>query len=409
MTTTIQRLQNWWRRGSHPATEQTIDLEVLDRLVADGQRELNRRCELGLIPRIALVKQDVCEDLYCEFSTAAPRRVLESTQLRSGPVALLSPLRAQFHILETVEAPECQIWQERARDLHWDTLEFFSSYRDRIPGRDYGQLRYAVAHNSIDWSQYDIVISVDVAVPAAITRQFPSTAWAYFVREIKAPSYSKGLQSPASGQDFFLNHGFRWSPPTAADHVLEFPYHLQYSGCFHELFGVPWNQPRSGIFVDHHTLVTMTDKQRQEMQHFGEIVGPILPTELRLEGGKSVPPRRTMDPDLRERLLTSKYFLITPGQRRVHGTALVEAIAAGCLAIGSPTALQAHGFVFSSATCASTVEEAVERMHVLETDSGLYQRELQRQRQLIDWLCYLRPTLALFEKAEALVARRTRV
>ncbi len=408
MSTAIRTFQRWldgWRR---PAAVDSPALTVLETRLRSGREELEQRLSAASAPRIALVKQDVCEDLYCAASTASPRELLESTQLRSGPVALLSKLGARFHIVETVDAEECQIWQERARDLHWDTVEFFSSYRDRIPGCDYGQRNFAVAPTAVDWSRYDIVISVDVAVPAAVTRQFPKTVWAYYVREIKAPSFAKGVVAPAAGQDVFLNHGFRWIPSAGAGHVVEFPYHLQFSGCFHELFQLPWDQPRSGVFVDHHTLVIMSDDERKRLEQFGPVTGPLLPAALRLEGGKSVPPRRTMDPDLRTRLLESKYFLITPGQRRVHGTALVEAIAAGCLAIGSPEALQAHGFFFTPATSATTPAEARQRIERLEHDSALYEAELHRQRSLIDWLCYVRPTLLLFEKADEVITGRAR-
>ena len=407
MTTITSRWQRWIRGfGSSRKAEPVTSRELQSRL-EQGRRDLADRLSQRK-PRLALVKQDVCEDLYCAPSSASPRELVESTQLRSGPVALLSPLDAAFHVLETVDAPECQLWQERANDLHWDTLEFFRSYQDRIPGQEYGQRRFAVYPTAIDWSQYDIVISIDVAVPAAVTRRFPQTVWAYFVREIKAPSFARSLQTPASGQDLFLNHGFRWSPPPTARHVVEFPYHLQYWGCFHDVFAVTKDEPRDGVFIDHHTLVTLTDMQRDRLAQFGPAVGPLLPAELRLEGGKSVPPRRTMDPDLRERLLRSKYFVMTPGQRRVYGTALVEAIAAGCLAIGSPAALESHGFVFTPATSADTVEDAVERITALEHSPQRFNDELQRQRDLIDWCCFMRPTLELFDKADAVRAHRMR-
>lgn len=382
--------------------------DIEQQLAADRQLLVNI-LEKPSPPRMALVKQDVCEDLYCAPSDASPRTLLESTQLRSGPIALLSKVKAHFHVLETDPAPECQIWKERATDLHWDTLDFFASYRDRIPGCDYGQKRFAVNPQAIDWSQYDIVISIDVAVPAAVTRQFPRTAWAYYVREIKAPSYNRGLTAPAAGQDLFLNHGFRWNPPATAKHVVEFPYHLQFAGCFHELFQLPFDAPRQGTFVDHHTLVLMSNQDRERLAAFGPVAGPVLPSHLRYEGGKSVPPRRTMDPDLRERLLGSKYFLITPGERSVFGTALVEAIAAGCLAIGSPTALRTHGFIFSPRTSADNIDEAIEILRNFENDPAAYQSEVQRQRLLIDWLCYVRPLLALFDQAAEVVARRPRI
>lgn len=408
MTSPMAILHRWFGKWvSRPKSDADALCELYARLSVERPR-LTALLESADAPRIALVKQDVCEDLYCGPIDASPRELLESTQLRSGPLALLTAAHARFQILETVAAPECNIWQERATDLKWDTLEFFASYRVRIPGCDYGQSRFAVSPHAVDWSQYDIVISIDVAVPASVTQQYPQTSWAYYVREIKAPSYQHGLTSPAPGQDLFLNHGFRWHPPAAAAHVVEFPYHLQYAGCFHEVFELPFHEPRHGLFVDHHTLVNMAVTERQRFTPYGPLVGPELPAPLQYEGGKSVPPRRTMDPDLRERLLNSKYFLITPGQRRVFGTALVEAIAAGCLAIGSPQALAAHGFLFSPQSSAKNTDEALARIEAFENDHDLYLAEVRRQRSLVDWVCYVRPLLTLFDKAAEVVARRSR-
>lgn len=353
-------------------------------------------------PKVLVIKQDVSEDLYCCPPNACIAELIQSTLLRTGPVALFTELKADFRIVETVADPECQIWQERATALKWDSLEFFASYRDRIPGRDYGQKRWAMPLDGIAWSDYDVVISIDVCVPERITLKHPKTLWCYYVREIKAPSYAASLENPALGQDVVLNHRFRLDPTNNKPHVLEFPYHLQRPGCFHKLFGLePLDMAdRRGVFVDHHTMVQLTSEQRDALRELGPLASTIH------EGSREIIPtseqlaRRTMDEDLRERLLNSRYFLITPGQRRVFGTALVEAIAAGCLAIGSPDAFGDHGYIFTEATSASNVAEALVKMRQLEGDCCSYARELNRQRMLINYVCFVRPLRDLLNALE---------
>ena len=344
-------------------------------------------------PKILVVKQDVNEDLYCCSPEANIQKLILSTLLRTGPVALFTELNAEFRIVETVDDPECQAWKERATDLQWDSLEFFASYRDLIPGRDYGQKRWAMPLDTIDWSLYDIVISMDVCVPERITRKHWKTLWCYYVREIKAPSYAASLEKPAAGQDVVLNHKFRLNLTDNRPHVLEFPYHLQRPGCFHRLLGLepPDMADRRGVFVDHHTMVQLTSEQRIALGEFGPVASTIhagtrevIPTSEQLA-------RRTMDDDLRERLLNSRYFLITPGQRRVFGTALVEAIAAGCLAIGSREAFGDHGYIFDDATAASDFAESMGKIRQLEQDHVRYVREVNRQRSLVDYVCFVRP------------------
>jgi hypothetical protein len=373
-------------------------MDALPQTLAESLAALERR--LGQQqPRILVVKQDVNEDLYCCPSGTGQADLILSTLLRTGPVAFFTELAAEFQIVETVDDAECQVWQERATELKWDTLAFFSSYRDRVPGRAYGQSRWAVSPESIDWNQFDIVVSMDVCVPERITRRFPKTLWCYYVREIKAPSYRASMSAPAPGQDIVLNHFFRLPSPDLPPHVLEFPYHLQRPECFHRLFGnpVPPIGQRNGVFVDHHTMVQLSAAQRNALTEFGVVASTIhvgsrevIPTSERIA-------RRTMDDDLRERLLNSRYFLITPGQRRVFGTALVEAIAAGCLVIGNPESLGPHSFFFSPVTSAADVHEAIHKMKQLEADVNRAAAERLRQQQLLDYLCYVRPTLNLLD------------
>lgn len=384
--------------SGHSARHQSRLESSLPDLLREQRQELHDRLAAAR-PKILVVKQDVNEDLYCCPPQAGRAELIASTLLRTGPVALFTELGADFRILKTVDDPECQIWQERATVLKWDSLEFFSSYRDRIPGRDYGQGRWAVDPADIDFTQYDIVISIDVSVPSRVTRRFPEVLWCYYVREIKAPSYAASNDAAVAGQDVVLNHHFRFEKPVLPAHVLEFPYHLHRPGCFHELFEQPdLSVPqRQGIFVDHHTMVDVSSERREALNQFGPVASTlhrgdreIIPTSERLA-------RRTMDEDLRQRLLNSRYFLITPGRRRVFGTAVVEAIAAGCLVIGSPESLGRHAFLFTSRTTTANADHAVSTIAGLEADPELADRERERQRQLVEYLCFVRPVHDLLD------------
>lgn len=377
------------------ALNQVKDWQAEKNLLLSSARaqELVSKILADRMPRILVLKQDVNEDLYCCPPGSTAAEIVSSTLLRTGPVAFFSELNADFQIVATESDPECSIWQEQATILKWDSLEFFSSFRRRIPGRGYGQERWAVRAEDIDFGKYDIVVSIDICVPERISHRFPEVLWCYYVRELKCPSYARSLERPLAGHDLLLNHCFRLNPKSNKSHVLEFPYHFQHFGCFHKVFRLetPDDVKRNGVFVDHHTMVQLSSEQRDVLRNFGPLASTIH------EGARQIIPtteqlaRRTMEDDLRERLFNSRYFLITPGQRRVFGTALVEAIAAGCLAIGSPEAFGEHGYLFSKATSASDMLEAVRQMRRLDKDYSSYVRELNRQRDLIKYVCFLRP------------------
>jgi hypothetical protein len=358
-------------------------------------------------PRVALVKQDVQDDLYCCPRGTAPRDIVGSTLIRSGPVALFTKFAADFLMVRTEPDPECQVWREKVDVLGWYPLEQLESLRERVPGRSYGQGDFAVSAADVDWSAFDIVIGVDVPIPARITCRYPTVAWCYYVREVKSPAYARSRNAPLLGQDLHLTHQFRRDRGVpVGSHEVDFPYYLQYHGCFDQLLGQvpPPDEQRRGIFLEHHTGTELKKDERRVMEDYGPVAGTGL--DMPPAGSDGVREiRTTMAEPFFGQLRRSKYFLKTGG-RRVLGTGLVEAIAMGCLALGDPGRHE-HGLLFSKATSIHGVADALNKMRRLDSDPGLYRREIARQRRMIDYLCFTRPCLDLLSKAARVVEART--
>lgn len=382
----------------------------LPRADVQARLRLGNLMAQGSLPRIALVKQDCNEDLYCCARGTPVAEMLRTTLLRSGPVALFTQFRAQFVLVHAEEDPECAIWKEKARDLQWCPEDWFRSFQDRVPGRDYGQADYAVSVDEVDWGEFDLVISVDVAVPARITRGFPRVVWAYYVREVKAPSYRLSLQTPLPGQDLFLKQNFapRFRRAKAA-HVVDFPYHFHYYGVFLDAFPEDASLRRddaekAGIFLEHHMRAALTDKQLTILERFG----PIYSTHhaaVRHDkvAGKAVPVT-TMEPEVLAQLHAARYF-VKMGGRNVFGTAMVEAIACGAVALGDPNSLS-HRFLYSRDLSAESFEALIDRLEHLETQPVLLATARARQRALVDYLCFRRPALELVDAWQQVRARR---
>ncbi len=367
---------------------------ALPRLAARDAKALARRLEEGGRPRVAVVKQDVHDDLYaCPPGRTAAEIVL-STVFRSGPVALFTRLGADFRLVHAEADPECRIWEQKWTECRWCPLEYFEGFRDHLPGRPYGNGAFAVAADSIDWSQYDLVVSSDVSVPARITRQYPRTVWCYYVREVKTSAYSRSLEAPLDGQDVHLTQGFRPVVPTASrrPHNVEFPYFLQYYGCFHELLGRQREEQRRGAFLEHHT-----DRELQPAERAALI--RVVPLVVRgAAGSVGADPLAVSLREYLDGLLGSKYFVKAAG-RPVWGNSMVEAIAAGCLAIGDP-ARHSCPFLFEEESSARSIGEVVERIREFEQDEARYRRVVGRQRAMIDYLCFTRPLLDLLRTAD---------
>jgi len=378
---------------------------LLDRLVRSGleqaiEREwqrLRERLSRGK-PRVALVKQDCNEDLYCCPPGEPHWTTISSTLLRSGPVDLFTLFDACFLIVKTEPDDECSIWKEKWDPLRWAPLCWFEAYRDRVPGRDHGQSRFAQASAEIAWSAFDLVVSVDVCVPERITRQHPGVVWSYYVREVKAPSWQRSLDHPLPGQDIFLSQAFDPTPPHRALHVVNFPYHFHHVGVFHELaLGQPFSADaqREGVFVDYHSAQTATDEMLSALNAFGPVYAHRL-EDQRLDAvtGERIPDRTMVGPAL-EALLRSKYH-VKWGGRPCLGTAKVEAIAAGCVCLTNP-ALDGTPFLHSDASRNSDFPSLLEKLRAMEKDVELYRREVKRQRRLVDYLCHYRPANDLLD------------
>lgn len=364
----------------------------------------------GNAPRICVVKQDVHDDLYCCPRGSSPKEIVSSTILRTGPVALFTRFGADFILLETEEDEECAIWKEKWTANQWAPLEYFESFRNHIPGRDYGNGKFAVKAGDVDWNAFDIVISSDVSVPERITRKYPAVAWCYYVREIKTPSYVNSRLAPIKGQDLHLNHQFRPRRflRRLPSHEVEFPYHLQYYACFNEVFGQPVNdETRRGVLLEHHSGTALERSELDSLEQFGPLVSTAFdPPGVNIDSNAR-PIRRTIDPEYLPYLLNSKYFLKLAG-RGTFGTAIVEAIASGCLVLAVP-GLTGIDFLFSRHTRVSGISDTVQRLTEFERKPDLYRKELTRQRRMVDYLCYRRPIGELLLNAQNTIARKAYV
>jgi hypothetical protein len=211
------------------------------------------------IPKIAVVKQEVYQDLYCcPYGSALPD-LISSSLKRSGPVAFFSRLGADFWIVKTEDDTECNIWRQKCTDCLQASPEHYESlktkpFKNGEEGHTQAQGEFSVPGDSIPWEQYDIVVSFDISVPARITRKYPKTVWAYCLGEPCMSAYSASHKEPIVGYDLFLNQRFRLLPVgyTIPAHEIEFPYYFQYYGCFGDVYGPEAAAPE-GIMLEVHT------------------------------------------------------------------------------------------------------------------------------------------------------------
>lgn len=370
-----------------------VDLWRNARSFSGNERELGRLKAYFLgsdLPRIAFVKQEVLALLYCCPHESSPREIIFSTLKHTGPVGLFTRARADFFIVKTEDAaPECNVWKEVVTGSHISSIEELESlkhtpFRNGSRGHRFAPGAFSVPCDSIDWSHYDIVVSMDISVPQTLLRKYPGTCWSYCISEPWGmASYHLSHKAPLAGYDLFLNQMFRRSPWRNRPHEIDFPLNLHYYGCFHDLTetAVDDSTERKGIFVESHTALELTDFQKKQLSEYGDLYYVSPGTEAIIN-------------DLKR----CKYF-IRLGGRTLLGNGMVEAVAAGCLVLGDASEFTNRG-LFLDEHHVTRFSTLLERIAILNQNPSMYKRSAEKQRTLLDYLCYYRPLYQLIQKSE---------
>jgi hypothetical protein len=350
-------------------------------------------------PKLALVKQDVYSDLYnCSRQLKGANVVLTSNK-RTGPVGLFSVFDVANIIVETVDTPECSIWTQKDTHCRHLTVEQMRQLAKKEitqhDGKTSRQSDIAVDPSEIDWNSFDIVISYDIALPSTLCQAYPNVVWCYFVSESCMKEYELSYARPITGYDFFLNQMFRPDPLLAAanlaDHVIEFPYFIQYYGCFHALLDRPLDAPRSGILVETHSQRCLEGTHYEALEKLG--------------GVRQV---RGLVSEVIDGLLSTSMFLRV-GSHGIWGNSSIEAIAAGLLQISSMRGYKNRAFAmpavdlpdieFSDRQFAAAIDTIVAWNN---GENPALVEALAEQRRRVNYLCFQRPLNDLIGKCAAI-------
>ncbi len=349
-----------------------------------GLREENVFLERARRWRIALVKQEVLPSLPNWPGRHPIRDYVASSNGHTGCLSFLHELRAELCVVRVAPDPECGTWLEkfqgdadpaasrRAFERAAATKPFSSPVGPRTP-RD-----VAKGVEEINWDAFDLVVSLDIAIPTRIVRRHPRVVWAYMVTESGMPSYRASRKKPLHGYDLFLNQRPRRFAvrPWRAPHEVDLPWAFQTRACY------DWN-PRTetgAVGLDAHTWMLVEANQLA------------LPPEnpaVRIHGSPL---------EFVGQYAQCRYFL-RMGPRKTWGTSLIEASCAGCLVLGDARSV-VHSTPLIPPLWVETPAEARDRLAWLEDHPGeravLWRRQQAKNREL----AFARPLRQLVSSVE---------
>ncbi|MCX6925516.1 MAG: glycosyltransferase [Verrucomicrobia bacterium] len=326
--------------------------------------------------KICLVKQHTTYDLYTKTGSDL-RTMVASSNWRSGPVGLWEGFDCDFRIVWESRDRECQIGKG-----HWS--QYVQGWKIWPEGSE------AETVGDVDWGLYDAVISIDIAVPTRIVRQYPRVMWCYYFIEAGPQGIDGEFRgSPYYGYNVFLNHRLCKRPVTAGTAelaqirdekrcVLDFPYYLLSSHSIQNLYPELAATGRQGLVFSHHSYGILSDEERQALLPFGPIRG----------GYRTIA-------DIHKLEMASRYYVVHPKCRAVAGTGVIEAISAGCLVLAPRRLLWGFPELLSEDLDYDDFAGLVGALELLERDPSKAEAERRKQAEKVELWCYRNPVASL--------------
>ncbi len=331
--------------------------------------------------RIAVVKSEVASHIYTRPGSSADLLSLVlSTPKMLGPTALFTLFHTDFIIVRESPDPECQHWRESfAGDPDpAQTARIYEKHKDFRPQTGpqphLSQAETALPPEAVNWSQYDAVISHDLAIPARIVAKYPKVFWSYWIGETGTPSYKASYRDPLAGYHCFLNGGSRrWRVrPQLKPHVVEFPFIFQQPSDRFTLGAKPTSS-RSGVLLERITSQKMPPDIRASMNESIEVM-----------------PTSELSSERLQKLHTARYFL-QMGGHPVWGNSFQEAVSAGCLAIADPITMPNNRSLMLPELAPKTWNQAITLVEKLEQDTEWREKLRLQQESLASWFLCHRP------------------
>lgn len=333
--------------------------------------------------KVAFVKQSSYVDLYTLPSSdvSGQRRteadVYGSSNFRSGPVGLLAHFECDFIIVKCADAPECRIWEYRlANEVSRDKAT--SERRARKRGE---QEINAVESDSVDWSQYDLVICMENAVPSVVVSKYPETTWATMLEWFGMPQFKRYLFQLPKGYHVFLTQCFGSIPldrflPSKA---LHWPYGFLHSSSFRALGLLDGVKKADKIILDRNAEAFRSRLDADES----------LAPRVSVLGGMNIK-------EFAEQMAEARYYTSLGARRLLWGNGTLDTAALGALILTDRSKL-INPSIVGPQCHVSNLDELIRKVASFDADQNLYCTALESQRQRLDYFAFWRPLFELHD------------
>lgn len=341
-------------------------------LVVEYQDEFRSSFRLA---RVALVKQDCYQDLWIGGENESYQDLIRSTQMRVGPIGLITLCQCKFFILKRSPGSIESDYFQRQSFLSDSDIAIVQKYRAEMinPSLELTSSRfhsdYAQSSENINWSKFDLVVSINSSVPYKVRKRYPDVLWACMPGEGLCHDHSLHHLN----YDCYLTHN--WASTCVPDKgiYVDFPYTFLGPN---DLMRINWSTgilDKKGIYLEINSGINQ--ERPTILSSIPEAIMLQAQTGLNIKVHKGTIIAHLTD------LITSKYF-IKLGGRPTRGNGFMEAISAHSLILmrrsdcfGNMTLPEESYF--------TNIDHLIQKILLLEANQDLYYSILEKQRQCL--------------------------
>jgi hypothetical protein len=320
--------------------------------------------------KVALVRQTAYRGAYLPGTARNWTETVLTAPAHLGPISVLAELQADYFVVRQAAEPETYLWKEKFSGDPDPQIAF----RGVVQWQGEQEAMGVLDCEQVRWDDYDLVICLDVPVPARVTSKTRKTIWAYYSVEAGGPLHKRSLAAPIRGYHIYLNHCFRRyrARPGNKSHVLEFPFTFQSSAAWKQLAkgAAAHDLERQGGVVD----------RASWQSHSGE--KPEFMTPLSGNAAGYI------------RLMSSSQFAIRTDPKTRWGNWALEAVQAGCLFLGRADSLAMPGVLLPDLVVPDLTSSR-KTIEALQKDPPRMQALAKTQAALAEHLAFRRPLLEL--------------
>ena len=201
------------------------------RMIVDDAGQLLIECKDEVAPsfktaRVAFVKQDCYQDLWIGGEDDAYQDLLQSTQMRVGPIGLITLCKSKFLIIKFESSCKGTDYFRHQSFLSDDDVKVVKQYRSEhiSPYLSSNSFKfhsdYSEIAEKVDWARFDVVICINSPIPFKLRRRYPDVLWACMPGEGICDDHKLHRLK----YDCYLNHNWARTPFPRKGIYVDFPY-----------------------------------------------------------------------------------------------------------------------------------------------------------------------------------------